>query len=426
MAASPRALTRTFASLKIPGYRLLWLSMLASFLGNQMHIVTRGVLALDLTGQAAAIGWVMASWGGPMLVFSLLGGAVADRFDRKKVLILAQAGQGVMGLGIAILLFTERLEMWHLLVGGAWQGTMFSFNGPARQALIPELVNEHQLTNAIALNNAAMNLTRVVGPTMAGVMLATSGPTIVYFFMAGMYIVVVGLLLLLPGVEGRLPRPPREQLPIWQEMKGGLRYSLRDNRVVAVLIIVALVPVIIGWPYQTLLPVFQEFVWNVDEVGLGFMYTVGGVGALTGSLLVAAFSEHPKVPQFQLGAGIVFGLSLAAFAWAPNFWVGTSILALVGLSSMVFMSLNNTQVMLATHPDYLGRVMSVYMLTWSFMPLGSIPIAMLTDVYGAPATIGISGLLLAVFMAACSRPLLGATTERRPQPAPVAGDEAAR
>ncbi len=400
--------------------------MLASFMGNQMHIVTRGVLALDLTGQASAIGWVMASWGGPMLVFSLLGGAVADRFDRKRVLILAQAGQGLMGLGIALLLFTERLEMWHLLAGGAWQGTMFSFNGPARQALIPELVDEHQLTNAIALNNAAMNLTRVVGPTIAGLMLATSGPTIVYFFMTAMYIVVVGLLLMLPGVEGRLPRPPREQLPIWQEMKGGLRYSLRDNRVVAVLIIVALVPVIIGWPYQTLLPVFQEIVWGVDEMGLGFMYTVGGIGALTGSLLVAAFSEHPKVPQFQLGAGIVFGLCLAAFAWAPNFWVGTAILGVVGLSSMVFMSLNNTQVMLATHPDYLGRVMSVYMLTWSFMPLGSIPISILTDIYGAPVTIGVSGLLLAAFMAACSRPLLGATTQHRPQPAPVAGDESSR
>ena len=418
---------RTFASLSVPSYRILWFSMIAAFMGNQMHIVARGFLALNLTGQASSIGWVMASWGVPMMFFSLLGGAVADRFDRKRVLVLAQAGQGVMGLGIALLLLTGSLEMWHLIVAGVWQGTMFSFNGPARQALIPELVGDELLMNAIALNNAAMNLTRVVGPTLAGVMIAIDETaTAVYFFMASSYVVVLLLLWFgLPSARARgqvvVAREDRE--PIWAEMKAGLRYVFVDHRLIAGLIVTALVPVLIGWPYQMLLPVFQEDVFHVDPKGLGFMYTVGGIGALAGSLLVAAFSEHPRATGFQVGAGVVFGLSLAAFAWAPNFWVASGLLVLVGLSSMTFMSLNNTQVMAITEPQYHGRVMSVYMLTWSLMPIGGVPISFLTDRFGAPVTVGVSGLVVALFMVAASRMLLGASRARsRHQLALAAGD----
>ena len=197
--------SRTFASLGNPAFRLLWFSMLASFVGNQMHQVTRGWLALQITGQASSIGWVMASWGLPMLVFSLYGGAVADRYNRRRVLMLAQAGQGVMGLAIALLLLFDMLAMWHLIAAGVWQGTMFSFNGPARQALIPEIVGDELLGNAIALNNAAMNLTRIIGPALAGVMLAFLSATFVYFFMAGSYVVVLLLLARLPDVQR--PRP---------------------------------------------------------------------------------------------------------------------------------------------------------------------------------------------------------------------------
>ncbi|NIR58563.1 MAG: MFS transporter, partial [Gammaproteobacteria bacterium] len=159
--------------------------MLPSFFGNTMHQVARGWLALQLTGEAASIGWVMASWGVPMLIFSLPGGAVADRFNRKWVLLLAQAGQGLMALAIAVLLVLDVLEMWHLLAAGVWQGVMFSFNGPARQALLPELVGERALANAIALNNAAMNSTRILGPAVAGVLLAAADASLVYFVMTG-------------------------------------------------------------------------------------------------------------------------------------------------------------------------------------------------------------------------------------------------
>lgn len=378
--------------------------MLASFVGNQMHQVTRGWLALQITGQASSIGWVMASWGLPMLLFSLYGGAVADGYNRRRVLMLAQAGQGVMGLAIALLLLFDLLTMWHLIAAGVWQGTMFSFNGPARQALIPDIVGDELLGNAIALNNAAMNLTRIIGPALAGVMLAFLSATFVYFFMAGSYVVVLLLLARLPDVQRPRTLAAGEQQPsMWSEMKGGLRYVLFDRRIIAGLILIALVPVVIGFPYQMMLPVFQERVFDVDEVGLGAMYAVGGVGALLGSLVVATYADHPRASLFQLLAGIGFGLTLAVFAWSPNFWVAMVTLPIVGACSMSFFALNNTQVMQETDPRYYGRVMSLYMLTWAFMPLGGIPIAFLTDQYGAPATVGVSGIAVTLFMLAAAR-----------------------
>ena len=422
-SVQPVGFGRTFSSLRNRDFRLLWMSMLASFLGNQMHQVTRGFLALQITGQASSIGWVMASWGVPMLFFSLIGGVVADRFELKRVLMLAQAGQGLMGLGIALLLLFNALEMWHLLAAGVWQGTMFSFNGPARQALIPELVGEEGLANAIALNTAAMNLTRVLGPTLAGVMLAVSGATVVYFFMASTYVVTLVLLSRLPQ-SGRERVPAEERAPIWEEMKGGVRYVLVENRVVAGLILIALAPVVIGFPYQMMLPVFQKVVFEVDEKGLGFMFAAGGVGALIGSLAVATFANHPRVAQFQLATGVAFGITLAAFAWSPNYWVAMAVLPFVGASSMAFFALNNTKVMTETDPRYYGRVMSLYMLTWAFMPLGGIPIGFLTDAFGAPATIGVSGIVLTLAMVAASRLVLNSSPPRSRVPiaAASAGD----
>ena len=278
-------------------------------------------------------------------------------------------------------------------------------------------MGEEGLANAIALNTAAMNLTRVLGPALAGVMLAVSGPTVVYFFMASSYVLVLVLLSGLPR-SGRERLPAAEREPIWEEMKGGVRYVLVENRIIAGLILISLVPVIIGFPYQMMLPVFQKVVFEVDEKGLGFMFTAGGVGALIGSLAVATFADHPRASQFQLVMGVAFGVTLAAFAWSPNYWVAISILPLVGASSMAFLALNNTKVMIETDPNYHGRVMSLYMLTWAFMPLGGIPIGFLTDAFGAPATIGVSGIVLALFMLAASFVFLNAL---RPRPrAPLA------
>jgi MFS family permease len=413
--AAPGLGERTFGSLRHRGYRLLWLSMLASFLGNQMNMVARGWLAFQLTGEASAIGIVMVAWGLPMAVLALFGGVVADRYNKRRTLLGTQSAQGLMGLVIAIVLFADRLEMWHLVAAGFLQGTMFAFMGPTRQALLPLLVGKQQLGNAIALNNAAMNLTRILGPTLAGVMLGSVGAEWVYVTMAAAFAIVVLLIWRLPDpertVEHRAARAA--QGSVMHEMGVGLRYVFRDNRLLAWLIALGMVPVILGFPYQMLLPVFQEVVFEVEPWGLGLMYGVGGVGALAGSLFVAAQADHPRAPMLQIGAGIAFGATLAAFAWAPGFWVALPLLVAVGLFSMIFMSLNNTLVLGASEPAYHGRVMSIYMLTFSLVLLGAVPMTLATDAFGAPATPTVAGIAIAAFIVLMARPMLGAAQRSR-------------
>ena len=402
---TPRGLSafrHTFRALSYRGYRLLWLAQMVAFLGNQMNFVTRGWLAFQLTGSATAIGQVTLGWAGPMLFLSLVGGVVADRYDRRRLLMAVQAGQGVMGLAVGLLIVLGALEVWHLFLAAFWQGTMFSVLGPARQALIPQLVDERDLGNAIALNNTAMNLTFIIGPSVAGVVLATAGAAWVYALMTLCFAGVVTLLAAIRPADTR-PAERRPRTGMLDEMRGGLRYVFVENRLVATLIITAAVPIVLGFPYQLLLPVFQETVFRVDPKGLGLMYTTAGVGALLGSLLVANYADHENAPQFQMLAGAGFGAALAAFAFSPNFWLANVVLVVVGLCSMAFFSFNTTAVLSSTRPAFHGRVMSIFMLTFSLLPIGVLPLSLLTDVYGARPTIGACGIVLGLFVLAMSR-----------------------
>lgn len=402
---APRGLSafrHTFRALSYRGYRLLWLAQMVAFLGNQMNFVTRGWLAFQLTGSATAIGQVTLGWAGPMLFLSLVGGVVADRYDRRRLLMAVQAGQGVMGLAVGLLIVLGALEVWHLFLAAFWQGMMFSVLGPARQALIPQLVDERDLGNAVALNNTAMNLTFIIGPSVAGVVLATAGAAWVYALMTLCFAGVVTLLAAIRPADTR-PAERRPRTGMLDEMRGGLRYVFVENRLVATLIITAAVPIVLGFPYQLLLPVFQETVFRVDPKGLGLMYTTAGVGALLGSLLVASYADHENAPQFQMLAGAGFGAALAAFAFSPNFWLANVVLVVVGLCSMAFFSFNTTAVLSNTRPAFHGRVMSIFMLTFSLLPIGVLPLSLLTDVYGARPTIGACGIVLGLFVLAMSR-----------------------
>jgi predicted MFS family arabinose efflux permease len=269
---------------------------------------------------------------------------------------------------------------------------------PSRQAFIAQLVSRERLMNAVALNNAGMNFSRVIGPTLAGSLIALPnvGAGDVYLLMAGMYAFVVVSLLRIPqdGAPVGARRPP----PL-RALGDGLSY-IRTNPVVFTLLLLAFVPVLLGMPYQQLMPVFAEDVFGVGPSGLGLLLTVNGIGALIGSLTIASLTAFRRRGLLQMALGITFGLTVAIFAFGQSFELGLAMLFLVGMASSGFQSLNSTLVMSNTDPTYTGRVMSVYMLTFSAMPLGVVPFGALADRYGAPVTIGIGGLLLAAVIAA--------------------------
>ncbi|RIK46849.1 MAG: hypothetical protein DCC58_01860 [Chloroflexi bacterium] len=383
---------RPFLALDVPAFRNLWLGMLPGTMAMQMGMVTTGYVAYDISNSATAVGLVSTGWGIPMLLFGLVGGVVADRLPKRSILLATQTLIGVAAVLSAVLVLAGVIQVWHLIVIAGMQGLGFAFNMPARQAFVAQLVGREKLMNAVALNNAGMNFSRVVGPSIAGGLIGISviGAGGVFVLMAAMYAFVVVSLLRIP--QRGAPLGERRPSPL-KSLGDGLRY-VRGHAVVSTLLLLAFVPVMLGMPYQALMPVFAKDVFHVGPGGLGVLMTANGIGALAGSLTIASLSGFRRRGLLQMGLGIVFGGSLAMFAFSPSFLLAVVALLLVGIASAGFQSLNSSLVMDHADPAYHGRVMSVYMLTFSAMPLAVVPAGLLADAFGAPATIGIGGLCL--------------------------------
>ncbi|MGH2583499.1 MAG: MFS transporter [Dehalococcoidia bacterium] len=388
---------RTFAALRNRDYRLLWLGTLGSFTAMQMQQVARGYLAFELSGSAAVLGVVGLSFGLPQLIFSLFGGVLADRVKKRNLLLVTQVATGLVALATAILVGTGLITIWQLIVLGVAQGTIFSFNMPTRQAFLAELVGPQEMMNAVALNNAGMNVTRIFGPALAGFLISVPfvGLSNVFYFMAACYLLPVLTLL---QIQPRYAAGERTKAPMLQEFTGGLKYIFR-HEVLGMLLLLGLVPIILGFPYQMLLPVFaSDEVLNVGARGLGLMSAFTGVGALIGALMVATATGVRRRGRLQLAAGAAFGVSLFAFGMSPGFPTALLALAAVGFSGSVYQSLNSTLIMTSSEPAYYGRVMSVSMMGFSLMPIAALPMGIIADHLGAPHTVAICGLAVTLFV----------------------------
>lgn len=412
-------LAGTFSAFSIPAYRLIWLSQVSSTTGMQMQMFARGLLAYELGGQAAAIGFVTLGQAIPQFFFSMVGGAIADRFERRKTMILTQALTAVAATIVAIMVKADVMTVNYLFIAGLVQGTIMSFGGPARQAFIVEVVGEKELMNALALNQAAMNLSRIGAPSIAGVLVAVSWIDLggLYFIQAVLNVFSLVLLFALPFVaKGMIKAAEREQTAapagephaarqprrgsMARDFVDGMRY-IRTSPMLVTLLLIGLVPTLLGQSYQQFLPVFAKNVFG-DGIGrnagaLGFMGTMTGVGALAGALSVATLSGYKRRAQLQLAAGLGFGICLAGFATQNNY--GAAILFLVGLGFMssFFQSLNSTMLMTASDPAYYGRVMSVNMLTWSLSSFSTFGIGYFIDWIGRVEALDLLGVQATYF-----------------------------
>jgi predicted MFS family arabinose efflux permease len=297
----------------------------------------------------------------------------------------------------------QLIQFWHLMVLGLLEGAIFTFNAPTRQAILPHLVDSERLANAIALNASGRNMMRIVGPSLAGVviglpMLGISGA---FDCVAAAYLVAAILLVRLELVESAdvtaSPAPARRAVSP-ADMLSGFRYILGNNKV-RLLIVLGFVPILLGNPYQTLLPVFQVRVLDVGPQQLGMLYGAAGVGGLIGTLVVAALAEHPRKASIQLGFGIFYSLGLVCFALFHVFALDLAFLAVVGLAGDGYSTLNSTMVMLNTDKAWYGRVMSIYFMNWSLMPLATLPLGALADYIGAPFTEAMAGSLIFLLVA---------------------------
>ena len=392
-ALRPSQWGNTFTSLKEPEYAWYFAGNVAFFMGMQMQMILRGYLAYDMTNSAASLGWIAASMALPMLLAAPFGGVVADRVNKRTLLIFTQSIAAIASLLLAFLIIADMIEFWHLVAISLGTGLVFSFNMPARQALVPELVPQHKLMNAISLQMGGMNLTRIVAPAAGAMLIAPMGIGWVYMLTTAMFIVAVASEFHLPkvGMVGQVERKAFKQ-----DFTEGFRYIAKQPTI-RLLMTAALVMPLFGFPVQQMLPVFAKDVFHSPEIGLGLLGGAAGVGGLAGAMISANLDNQPAKGRLMFIGGLLMGGFIIAFALSPTLVVAMIFLAAMGVGQMLFQATNNTTIQSAVPPEVRGRVMSIMMMSFGLMPLGVIPVTIAADYIGAPLSVAISaGCLLVV------------------------------
>lgn len=389
-------LGRVFPALEEHDFRVLWFGMLPGILAMQMYFFVNGYFAFELTGIASSIGVISLGFGLPMLLFSLVGGMMADRHSKLRILIVTQFVLVTGAVVMAVLVISGLIRLWHMVCIGICMGTAFTFHMPARQSFVAEVVSPPRLRNAVALGGAGLNASRVLGPPLAGVLIGVSwiGVGGVYLIMAAMFgLVSLSFLRIAePHIQSDTP-----QVNGFRAMMDGIAY-IRHDPVLPVLLAMSLAPILLGMPYQALMPVFAKKVFHAGAGGLGMLMMANGIGALIGSLVIASLRRLSRPGLVQLALGVLFGITLMVFSRTENYHTALMVLFFLGLVSAAYLALNATLIMEKSDKRYHGRVMSIYMITFSSLPLGNMLISLFADAFGAQATIGVSGTLLAVIV----------------------------
>ena len=375
-----------FSSLAEPEFAWFFAGNMAFFMAMQMQFVLRGYLAFELTNSASALGLIAIMIALPMLVASPFGGAIADRVNKRTLLIVTQVGAAAASLLVAVLIIGGWLEFWHLLVVSLVTGIVFSFNMPARQALVPNLVPRHKLTNAISLQMGGMTFTQIVSPALGGLLIAPFGAGSVYMLTAGFFIVATVSEFHLPkhGMTSQAGHGP-----FFADMLGGFSYVLH-HRLIRLLVATSLLVPLLGFPVQQLLPVFARDVFDRGPAGLGLLAGMTGVGGLIGAMVSSQMDREPRKGRLLLIGGAITGLALLSFAFAPRFELAMACLAAAGVGQMLFQATNNTAIQANLAPEVRARVMSVMLMSFGLMPLGVIPITAAADAIGPQSAVAIA------------------------------------
>jgi MFS family permease len=382
-----------------PHFRQLWLSSLFSFTGMQVQMIARALLAWELTGSFAAIGLISLSFGLPMLLFSLVGGSLADRFEKRNITLVSQAATGLLALINALMVVTGTITIGWLFVLGLAGGTAMALGMPARMPLMVHIVGPQNLMAGMAMSNAAMNGTRLVGPAVAGAMAAAWNLESVFFTQAALYVVACFALLGVPTGLGQAAPGMRRQ-GMFREIGDGLRYVMGDPRLRTLNLMMFTVAFFV-MPYIMLLAGFVQEDLGQGAREYGLLQSVAGAGALLASLAIATLTQFDRKPLLQWLSGIFGGLGLVGLALGSQAFGYTGALVailILGLALTAYQTINSTLTMEASRPEFYGRVMSINMLSFSAMPLMAWPLGQLADIIGARAMFTAQGLFVVGFM----------------------------
>jgi MFS family permease len=380
-----------FRALRYRNYRLYFFGQGISLIGTWLTRVATGWLVYRLTDSAFLLGVVGFSGQIPIFLLSPLSGVLADRWNRHRLLVTSQSLSMLQSLMLAVLVLSSVIQVWQIILLSIFQGLINAFDIPTRQAFVVQMVEKREdVANAIALNSSMFNSARLIGPSIAGVLIASVGEGICFLIDGISYIAVIISLLLM-----RIPEQVLEDRvkKIFGGLKEGFRYAFGFPPIRSILLLLGLVSVL-GFPYTVLLPVFARDILKGGANTLGFLTGATGVGALTGAIYLASRKSVVGLGRIITMAGTLFALSLIVFSLSRTIWLSLILMYLTGFSMMVQMASANTILQTIVDDDKRGRVMSFYSMAFIGMaPFGSLLAGAVASEIGAPYTVMIGGML---------------------------------
>ncbi len=380
-AAATGRRDRVFGALaRYPTFRRLWLGALAASAGQWMQQVSLGWLALTLTNSAAFVGWVAFAAGLPFLVVSPVGGALIDRLDRRRLLLTCQTLAAIVAVVVATDVIGGWVTPWHLLVAAFANGSLQALLTPTQQSLVPSLVERVDLTNAIGLMSAGQNMTRIAGPSLAGIIIGWVGVGEAFLLQTVALAVAFALV-------SRIVIPGRAtDATARRGVFDGIRLILGRPDLRA-LFLLACVPTFFVFPYISFLSIFARDILRIGAGGLGLLMAASGAGAVVGSLLVASRRLTAGAGRMVVRLTVCYGGVVAAIALSRSVYLSLPLLFCAGLIGASFMSTSNVLLQHRIADEVRGRVMGAYLLTFGLMPLGALPMGFVAQRYGAPTAI---------------------------------------
>jgi MFS family permease len=399
-----------FDALANRNFRLLWLGSVSAFTGFFTSTIVQSVVAFQITGQNRSVGFVVFGRGLAQLLLAPIGGVLADRISKRTILLVCQTFTAFVFFGLAWLQGIGLMQVTYLTLGGFLVGMTFAVLGPTRSAYVVELVEPDRRGNAVAMNQVALNMSRVLGPPLAGVLLAwhACGPTGAFAIMGVLYLGAVGSQFMLPPAK---PNDAPVGSSVLGDMLEGVRY-VRGNPRLRALLVMFMLAVMFGFPYVTVLPGLVEHQLHLPATTVSWLFGVSAMGGLVASVLSAPLADSRHALTAFCAAGFAFGLSLVLLWTATSLLTAAVWLVLAGAASGAFTTLNGAVLLRTTDPRYMGRVMSLAMLAFGAFGLIGVPVGMLADAVGEGAALAVLGTLVCLFVLVFGLALL-----RTPAPA---------
>lgn len=387
-----------FYALRYRDFRLLWIGLVVSNVGTWMQMIAQSWLVYELTSSPLYLGLVGLCQAVPRLLFSLLGGAVADRFDRKHILYFTQTSSMLLALALGMLAETGAIRVWHILASAFLNSLVMSFDQPTRQALVSDLVPVSDLANAIAINSMAFNGAAVFGPSLGGLVLAAVGAGGCFLINGLSFLAVIIALgfMHIPshensGIQGGSAFKGRS---LRQDM-GEVFVAVRQDHMLSALLLLTAVLSFCARPYNQLMPVFARDILKVGPRGLGLLMMAPGVGTVIGSLTLATLGGSHRLGPITVGAILTFSFTLLGFSCLPYFVPDLVLLIITGMGQTISLASLNTLLQTHSQSQMRGRIMGMYtMLNTGLNPLGALPAGALAARFGAPLVVGSGAMIV--------------------------------